>query len=27
LAQTAGFEVIARKGENGWFYLELKKAG
>lgn len=25
LAQAAGFEVVARKDEAGWFYLELKK--
>jgi len=25
LAAATGFEVVARKGENGWFHLELKK--
>ncbi len=25
LAGTTGFEVVARKDENGWFHLELKK--
>jgi SAM-dependent methyltransferase len=27
LARAAGFEVAAEKDENGWFFLELKKAG
>ena len=27
LAGATGFEVIARKNENGWFHLELRKAG
>jgi hypothetical protein len=27
LTKTAGFEAIAPKGENGWIYLELKRAG
>jgi SAM-dependent methyltransferase len=27
LAGTTSFEVAARKNENGWFYLELKKNG
>jgi SAM-dependent methyltransferase len=27
LAAGAGFEVMARKSEAGWFHLELKKAG
>ena len=27
LAKTAGFEVLAQKGEKGWFHLELKKKG
>ena len=26
-AGAAGFEVIARKKESGWFHLELRKAG
>jgi SAM-dependent methyltransferase len=27
LAAASGFQVIARKGGDGWFHLELKKAG
>ena len=27
LAGVAGFEVVARKDETGWFHLELKKTG
>jgi len=27
LAKAAGFEVVTRKDEKGWFFLELKKAG
>lgn len=27
LAKAAGFEVLSRKDEAGWFYLELRKAG
>jgi SAM-dependent methyltransferase len=27
LAKAAGFEVVTHKDENGWFFLELKKAG
>lgn len=27
LAKAAGFEVLSRKDESGWFYLELKKTG
>lgn len=27
LAKTAGFEVLSRKDESGWFYLELRKPG
>jgi ubiquinone/menaquinone biosynthesis C-methylase UbiE len=26
-AKAAGFEVVSRKDEKGWFYLELKKIG
>ena len=25
LARTAGFEIVARRSEKGWFHLELKK--
>jgi len=25
LAKAARFDVVAQKGEKGWFYLELKK--
>jgi len=27
LARTSGFEVVTRKDEKGWFFLELQKAG
>jgi len=27
LAQAAGFDVVSRKDEAGWFHLELKKTG
>jgi hypothetical protein len=27
LAKAAGFEVVTQKDEQGWFFLELKKAG
>jgi SAM-dependent methyltransferase len=27
LAGASGFEVVTRKSEKGWFFLELKKAG
>jgi hypothetical protein len=26
-ATGAGFEVVERKDENGWFFAELKKRG
>jgi hypothetical protein len=27
LAKATGFDIVAQKGEKGWFYLELKKKG